>query len=140
MTNISSFLAWFRRTPKSRSVADRIDGRYEPAPDARPWVPSERPPVLPWETEESGADEPLPRPSEEADAGDSRPAVDTPIPIETWRSGPSRGSSQQMIDEMVLKGLASNTQRSYLQAVSQLARHYHRSPDRIPAWAARMIP
>lgn len=38
---------------------------------------------------------------------------------------------QQMIDEMVLRGFAANTQRTYLHAVSQLARHYDRSPDRI---------
>lgn len=38
---------------------------------------------------------------------------------------------QLMIDEMVLRGLAPNTQRAYLQAVSQLARYYHRSPERI---------
>lgn len=30
---------------------------------------------------------------------------------------------ERMIDEMVLRGLAPNTQRAYLQAVSQLARH-----------------
>ena len=38
---------------------------------------------------------------------------------------------QQMINEMVLRGFAPNTQRTYLRAVSQLARHYSRSPDRI---------
>jgi len=38
---------------------------------------------------------------------------------------------QQMIDQMVLRGFAANTQRAYLHAVSQLARHYDRSPDRI---------
>ena len=38
---------------------------------------------------------------------------------------------KQMIDEMVLRGLAPNTQRAYLQAVTQLARHYGRSPDQI---------
>lgn len=38
---------------------------------------------------------------------------------------------ERMIHEMVLRGLAPNTQRAYLQAVSQLARHYGRSPDRI---------
>jgi len=38
---------------------------------------------------------------------------------------------EQMIHEMVLRGLAPNTQRTYLQAVSQLARHYGRSPDAI---------
>ncbi len=38
---------------------------------------------------------------------------------------------KQMIDEMVLRGLAPNTQRAYLQAVTHLARHYGRSPDQI---------
>ena len=36
-----------------------------------------------------------------------------------------------MSNEMVLRGFAPNTQRTYLQAVSQLARYYSRSPDRI---------
>ena len=38
---------------------------------------------------------------------------------------------EQMIQEMTLRGLSVNTQRAYLQAVSQLARHYDRSPSRI---------
>lgn len=38
---------------------------------------------------------------------------------------------ERMIHEMILRGLAPNTQRAYLQAVSQLARHYGRSPERI---------
>lgn len=36
---------------------------------------------------------------------------------------------EQMTNEMVLRGLAPNTQRTYLQAVTLLARHYGRSPD-----------
>ncbi len=36
-----------------------------------------------------------------------------------------------MIRDMTLRGFAPNTQRTYLQAVSQLAEHYGRSPDRI---------
>jgi hypothetical protein len=36
---------------------------------------------------------------------------------------------ERMINEMVLRGLAPNTQRAYLQAVTQLARHYGRAPD-----------
>jgi len=36
---------------------------------------------------------------------------------------------QRMIDAMVLRGFAARTQESYLAAVSQLARHHHRSPD-----------
>jgi site-specific recombinase XerD len=36
-----------------------------------------------------------------------------------------------MIQEMVLRGLAPNTQRVYLQAVTRLARYYGRSPNRV---------
>jgi hypothetical protein len=38
---------------------------------------------------------------------------------------------QRMIDAMVLRGLRPRTQESYLRAVSQMARHYHRSPELI---------
>jgi len=38
---------------------------------------------------------------------------------------------ERMIHERVLRGLAPSTQRAYLQAVTQLARHDRRSPDRI---------
>jgi len=38
---------------------------------------------------------------------------------------------EQMIDEMVLRRLAPNSQRAYLQAVNGLARHHGRSPERI---------
>ena len=38
---------------------------------------------------------------------------------------------EQMIQDMTLRGLSPNTHRTYLQAVSQLAQHYGRSPDRI---------
>ncbi len=38
---------------------------------------------------------------------------------------------EQMTNEMVLRGFAPNTQRAYLRAVSQLARHYNRSPEAI---------
>jgi site-specific recombinase XerD len=38
---------------------------------------------------------------------------------------------QKMIEDMQLHGLADRTQESYLLAVRQLARHYHKSPDRI---------
>ena len=37
----------------------------------------------------------------------------------------------QMIQDMVLRGLAPSTQRAYLEAVTKFARHYNRSPDRI---------
>ena len=38
---------------------------------------------------------------------------------------------EQMIQDRVLRGMASSTQRTYLQAVTKFARHYNRSPDRI---------
>jgi len=38
---------------------------------------------------------------------------------------------QAMIDQMLLKGFADRTQKSYLDAVSLLARHYHRPPDQL---------
>lgn len=38
---------------------------------------------------------------------------------------------EQMIQDMTLRGLSPNTHRTYLQAVSQMAQHYGRSPDRI---------
>jgi site-specific recombinase XerD len=38
---------------------------------------------------------------------------------------------EQMIQDMVLRGMAPSTQRAYLQAVAKFARHYNRSPDRI---------
>ena len=38
---------------------------------------------------------------------------------------------EQMTQDMILRGLSPHTQRAYLQAVTQLARHYGRAPDRI---------
>lgn len=38
---------------------------------------------------------------------------------------------ERMIQDMTLRGFALNTQRTYLHAVTSLARHYDRSPDRI---------
>lgn len=38
---------------------------------------------------------------------------------------------QKMIEDLQLRGLAVRTQESYVQAVSQLARHYRKSPDQI---------
>jgi site-specific recombinase XerD len=38
---------------------------------------------------------------------------------------------QKMIDAMIVRGFAARTQQSYLTTVKELARHYHRSPDRI---------
>lgn len=40
---------------------------------------------------------------------------------------------QQMIDAMVLRGMAQRTQQAYLSVVAQLAKHYHCSPDRLDA-------
>ena len=39
----------------------------------------------------------------------------------------------KMLNDLVVRGLAENTQKSYLQAVTGLARHYRRSPDQISA-------
>jgi integrase/recombinase XerD len=38
---------------------------------------------------------------------------------------------QRMIEDMQLHGLAPRTQTSYMQAVRQLAEHYHKSPNQI---------
>ena len=40
---------------------------------------------------------------------------------------------QRMIDDMTVRGLAENTIKSYLGAVTGLARHYRRSPDCLDA-------
>ena len=51
---------------------------------------------------------------------------------------------QQMIDAMVLRGLARRTQQAYLSVVAQLAAHYHCSPDhldtaQVKAWLLHRI-
>jgi integrase/recombinase XerD len=38
---------------------------------------------------------------------------------------------QQMIQDMVVRGFAQNTQTAYVRAVSQLALFYGRAPDRL---------
>lgn len=38
---------------------------------------------------------------------------------------------QKMIEDLQLRGLSERTQESYVQAVRQLAAHYHKSPDQI---------
>ena len=38
---------------------------------------------------------------------------------------------QQMIELMVLKGFAPNTQKSYLHHINQLAKYFHQSPATI---------
>lgn len=40
---------------------------------------------------------------------------------------------KKMIDVMVLKGFSPRTQSSYLYAVERVARHFHRSPDKVDA-------
>lgn len=40
---------------------------------------------------------------------------------------------QRMTNDLKVRGLAENTQKAYLLAVTSLARHYHRSPDKISA-------
>jgi len=38
---------------------------------------------------------------------------------------------QRLIDEIDLRGLAPNTKRNYVHWVAELAKHFHRSPDKI---------
>src|SRR5207248_4809332 len=38
---------------------------------------------------------------------------------------------QKMIDAMQVRGFSVGTHRSYLSAVADLARYYHRSPDQL---------
>ena len=40
---------------------------------------------------------------------------------------------QRMLNDMTVRGLAENTKKSYLNAVTGLARHYRRSPDNVSA-------
>lgn len=40
---------------------------------------------------------------------------------------------QQMVDAMVLRGMARRTQQAYVSVIAQLASHYHCSPDRLDA-------
>ena len=51
---------------------------------------------------------------------------------------------QQMLDTMVLRGFAVRTQQSYVEALSRMARHYHRSPallskDDVSAYLLEMV-
>lgn len=51
---------------------------------------------------------------------------------------------QQMLDAMVLRGFAVRTQQSYVEALSRMARHYHRSPallskDDVSAYLLEMV-
>ena len=38
---------------------------------------------------------------------------------------------RKMLDALMLRGMADRTQESYIDAVSRLARHYRRSPERL---------
>lgn len=38
---------------------------------------------------------------------------------------------ERMTQDLILRGLSLNTQAAYLRAVTQLARYYRRSPERI---------
>ena len=40
---------------------------------------------------------------------------------------------RKMLNDLIVRNLAENTQKSYLQAVTGLAVYYHRSPDQLSA-------
>ncbi len=40
---------------------------------------------------------------------------------------------RKMLNDLVIRNLSENTQKSYLQAVTGLAKYYHRSPDQLSA-------
>jgi len=51
---------------------------------------------------------------------------------------------QHMVDAMVTRGFAARTQESYVEAISRMARHYHRSPallskDEVSAYLLDMV-
>ena len=51
---------------------------------------------------------------------------------------------QSMVDAMVTRGFAVRTQESYVEAISRMARHYHRSPallskDEVSAYLLHMV-
>lgn len=51
---------------------------------------------------------------------------------------------QSMLDAMVTRGFAARTQESYVEAISRMARHYHRSPallnkDEVSAYLLDMV-
>ena len=51
---------------------------------------------------------------------------------------------QRMVDAMVTRGFATRTQESYVDAISRMARHYHRSPallskDEVSAYLLDMV-
>ena len=40
---------------------------------------------------------------------------------------------QKLLDDLAVRGLSHNTQKSYVQSVAGLVRHYRRSPDQLTA-------
>ena len=51
---------------------------------------------------------------------------------------------QRMVDAMVTRGFAERTQESYVEAISRMARHYHRSPallskDEVSAYLLHLV-
>ncbi|OLP07256.1 site-specific integrase [Rhodoferax antarcticus] len=51
---------------------------------------------------------------------------------------------QRMVDAMVTRGFAERTQESYVEAISRIARHYHRSPvllskDEVSAYLLHLV-
>ncbi len=40
---------------------------------------------------------------------------------------------RKLLDDLIIRGLSENTQKSYVQSVTGLARHYRRRPDRLTA-------
>ena len=38
---------------------------------------------------------------------------------------------QRMLEDLQLRGMSKRTQECYILAVRQLAKHYHKSPDRV---------
>jgi hypothetical protein len=44
---------------------------------------------------------------------------------------------RRMIEAMRVHSLAANTQRAYLQQISNFARHFGRSPELLGAWPRR---
>jgi site-specific recombinase XerD len=58
------------------------------------------------------------------------PARSSAVPATAWEVEMT-ALRQQMIDDLVLRGLSAKTQEAYLRAVARLAAFYGRSPDRI---------
>jgi hypothetical protein len=50
---------------------------------------------------------------------------------------PMRPLRQRMIEDMQIRNLALNTQKSYVEQVARFAGHFHASPDRLGLCAPR---